>query len=41
MSAAPGNVIAPVLHHVNLKTTRLQAMIDWYMAVVGPEVASV
>ena len=20
----------PVLHHVNLKTTRLQEMIDWY-----------
>ena len=20
----------PVLHHVNLKTTRMQEMIDWY-----------
>ena len=26
---------APVLHHVNLKTTRLQAMIDWYGEVAG------
>jgi catechol 2,3-dioxygenase len=25
----------PVLHHVNLKTTRLQAMIDWYGEVAG------
>ena len=25
----------PVLHHVNLKTKRLQAMIDWYGEVVG------
>ena len=28
----------PVLHHVNLKTTRLQAMIDWYAAAIGTEV---
>jgi catechol 2,3-dioxygenase len=28
----------PVLHHVNLKTTRLQEMIDWYGLVVGIEV---
>ncbi|HKE79448.1 MAG TPA: VOC family protein [Solirubrobacteraceae bacterium] len=27
----------PVLHHVNLKTTRMQAMIDWYGRVVGME----
>jgi catechol-2,3-dioxygenase len=33
---APG--IHPKFHHVNLKTTRLQAMIDWYSAVVGSEV---
>lgn len=26
------------LHHVNLKTTRLQEMIDWYAAVLGSEV---
>jgi catechol-2,3-dioxygenase len=28
----------PVFHHVNLKTTRLQEMIDWYGEVVGSEV---
>jgi catechol-2,3-dioxygenase len=26
---------SPVLHHVNLKTTRLEEMIDWYGTVVG------
>lgn len=31
-------VISPTLHHVNLKTTRLQEMIDWYGLVVGAEV---
>lgn len=25
----------PVLHHVNLKTTRMQEMIDWYATTVG------
>jgi catechol 2,3-dioxygenase-like lactoylglutathione lyase family enzyme len=30
-------VIRPKFHHVNLKTTRLQEMIDWYRAVVGAE----
>jgi len=31
-----GNAIKrPILHHVNLKTTRLQEMIDWYATVVG------
>jgi 2-polyprenyl-6-methoxyphenol hydroxylase-like FAD-dependent oxidoreductase/catechol 2,3-dioxygenase-like lactoylglutathione lyase family enzyme len=30
--------IKPKLHHVNLKTTRLQEMIDWYGAVLGTEV---
>ena len=30
--------IKPAFHHVNLKTTRLQEMIDWYRAVVGAEV---
>jgi len=25
----------PTLHHVNLKTTRLQEMIDWYATAVG------
>lgn len=28
-------VIRPSLHHVNLKTTRLQEMIDWYATAVG------
>ena len=28
-------LIIPILHHFNLKTTKLQAMIDWYTAVVG------
>lgn len=33
-----GSIISrPVLHHVNLKTTRLQEMIDWYTIVVGME----
>jgi catechol-2,3-dioxygenase len=27
----------PVLHHVNLKTTRMQEMIDWYARVAGME----
>jgi catechol 2,3-dioxygenase len=30
--------IKPTFHHVNLKTTKLQEMIDWYRAVVGAEV---
>ncbi|HJT55292.1 MAG TPA: hypothetical protein VJ761_02265 [Ktedonobacteraceae bacterium] len=29
------NPARPVLHHVNLKTTRLQEMIDWYSTTVG------
>ena len=31
-------VIHPKFHHFNLKTTRLQEMIDWYRALVGAEV---
>jgi catechol-2,3-dioxygenase len=31
-------ILRPALHHVNLKTTRLQEMIDWYALVVGIEV---
>ena len=31
-------VIHPKFHHFNLKTTRLQEMIDWYRTVVGAEV---
>jgi catechol-2,3-dioxygenase len=34
----PTDVAAPVLHHVNLKTCRLQEMIDWYGLVVGMRV---
>jgi catechol 2,3-dioxygenase len=37
-SAAPSRpaaVAVPALHHVNLKTTRLQEMIEWYGLVVG------
>ncbi len=30
--------IPPKFHHFNLKTTRLQEMIDWYSTVVGAEV---
>ncbi len=30
--------IRPGFHHVNLKTTRLQEMIDWYGTLVGAEV---
>jgi catechol 2,3-dioxygenase len=39
VAAAPPTV--PALHHVNLKTTRLQEMIDWYGAVLGMEVVHV
>ena len=30
--------LKPKYHHFNLKTTRLQEMIDWYATVVGSEV---
>lgn len=30
-------IVRPTLHHVNLKTTRLQEMIDWYATVVGEQ----
>jgi catechol-2,3-dioxygenase len=30
--------IRPTFHHFNLKTTRLQELIDWYGVVVGAEV---
>ena len=32
-------MIKPVFHHINLKTTRLQEMIDWYGQVAGMEVS--
>src|SRR5262245_16935073 len=38
MPTADAPAPVPVLHHVNLKTTQLQAMIDWYGAVVGSKV---
>ena len=31
-------VIKPILHHVTIKTSRLQEMVDWYKAVLGVEV---
>ena len=31
-------MIKPTLHHVNLKTTRMKEMIDWYGVVVGTTV---
>ena len=31
-------VLKPKLHHVTLKTTRLQEMIDWYKMLIGGEV---
>jgi catechol 2,3-dioxygenase len=36
--ADAATVIHPRFHHFNLKTTRLQEMIDWYSALVGAEV---
>ncbi len=37
MSTVPESTttIQPTLHHINLKTKRLQEMIDWYSTVVG------
>ena len=34
----PNSVIPPKFHHVNLKTTRLQEMIDFYRTLVGAEI---
>ena len=31
-------LIKPTMHHVNLKTTKLQEMIDWYGLVLGAKV---
>jgi catechol 2,3-dioxygenase-like lactoylglutathione lyase family enzyme len=36
--AAPSAVIHPKFHHVNLKTTRLQEMVDFYRTLVGADV---
>ena len=32
------DVIRPAFHHVTIKTTRLQVMVDWYAAVIGAKV---
>ena len=31
-------VINPAMHHINIKTTKLQKMIDWYGLVLGAKV---
>ena len=33
--ASQSDIKVPVLHHINLKTLRLQDMLDWYGTVVG------
>jgi catechol 2,3-dioxygenase len=33
--SGPAAVAVPALHHINLKTSRLQEMIEWYALVVG------
>jgi catechol 2,3-dioxygenase len=38
MSDDSESAIKPGLHHVNIKTNRLQEMIDWYVTVVGATV---
>ncbi|MGH7911208.1 MAG: VOC family protein, partial [Candidatus Dormibacteraceae bacterium] len=38
LADAEAEVLAPTLHHVNLKTVRLQEVIDWYAKVVGMRV---
>ena len=38
MSERKETISRPKLHHINLKTTRLQEMVDWYKKVVGAEV---
>jgi len=35
MSEVSEAIKQPTLHHINLKTTRLQELIDWYGTVVG------
>jgi catechol 2,3-dioxygenase len=37
-SQAKAEVIRPTLHHINLKTTRLEEMIEWYATLVGTEI---
>jgi catechol 2,3-dioxygenase len=39
MSTNPkAHAVNPVLHHVNLKTTRMHELIEWYGKVIGVEV---
>ena len=38
MSDNQETILHPKLHHINLKTTRLQEMVEWYGKVVGAEV---
>lgn len=38
LAAARDEVRCPTLHHVNLKTVRLQELIDWYGVVLGMRV---
>ena len=33
-----GSMIRPTLNHLNLKTTRLKEMIDWYSVVIGGKI---
>jgi catechol 2,3-dioxygenase len=35
MAGNSEQVITPTMHHINLKTTKLQEMIDWYGLVIG------
>jgi len=38
MEATMAAMIKPSFHHVTLKTSRLQQMVDWYKTLVGTEV---
>ena len=38
MSEGSEEAIRPTFHHVNIKTTRLAEMIDWYVTVLGGKV---
>jgi catechol 2,3-dioxygenase len=38
MPDIPARAIRPVLHHINIKTTRLKEMVDWYALVLGTTV---
>jgi catechol 2,3-dioxygenase len=38
MTATATNGIRPILHHVTMKTSRLDEMVDWYALVIGAQV---